>query len=461
MLCCNVSSSSSLELEAGMEEPRPTKVKINTANKEELLTVPGLGDKMALFILMLRSSGTITEEMLGKTPGFTEKILESFDFTDERVYTAPELLAVRRDQEAKVKYHQSLAKEKIDGDKMNFWSFPPSLASDDGPLEEGPRRKLPDHDSRIGQINYTPGTQQESRHNAGQAALHQSEPCLPDSRALRQAKYAPGDKMGVNPTTQYGTVPDGNPGFGHRADPQFQPMRQQWGPQDPPAPGRYERGNVPLAVRPEGHWAQNAPNRNLLPKDLRFEGKPNTLSWSVFKARFNRFLNEYQVAAPQTQLFYLGESLRAKACDFFESAQQQRPFHTLEEAFHHLGSRFDLQENPEVALLRLQGMQQGSKDVQSFAEDIWETSFKAFPDSSHREKERQAVNHFTWGLKDGNARSTVACHQPTTMKEAIKLAVVYQHSKPGAATKTPEVKRVMGTPFEQEHQEHHGGGVQP
>ena len=105
-------------------------------------------------------------------------------------------------------------------------------------------------------------------------------------------------------------------------------------------------------------------------------------------------------------------------------------------------ARYGLEENADAALLKLQGMKQGSKDIEVFADEIWDCAFEAFPNTSQEEKERQAVNHFIWGLKDHTGRGIMACQKPTTMQQAVRIAVSYQHANKAAEFQNEKPKEI-------------------
>ena len=418
-----------------------SKVKVNTATKDEILTIPGLGEKMAEFLCMHRKTGLITEAALSKTPGFTENHLQYMDFAVDGAATSEEchphlgaLMKVIRQQEQKLSYHKKLLDQRGNDDTpARLDCHPPPTSNQNGLDEQSVTISREEFETLLKAAKQV---QQTKVSDSIEIKPLPNLKGLSGNEGLAMPTLQPTELPGIDPATILGNV----------VEPHQQHVTQK-------IPIEYQRHfdlqninrNVPQNVqvnhenlpRRNRNEPQRLPeqggremvNRKIIPKDLLFEGRPNSLPWNIFRARFNRFLREYEIDTPQTQLFFLGECLKSKAGEFFEQAIESRPFHTLDEAMQYVGSRFDLQEHADVALLRLQSIKQGSRDAQTFAEEVWETAYKAFPNSGHRERERQAVNHFMWGLADDTARSTIACHQPSSMKDALKLAVVYQHSK--------------------------------
>lgn len=390
---------------------RMSKVFINFANREQLLSIKGVGPKMADLILTLRETcGNLTAEQVGTLLRRTlsDESLAAIDFAPRLSLPGPVwgLEGEGRDQ------HRSCP--ELDIPKAEILEVSPL----EGPRAELLERRMDELTDRVRadlrQGAAGPGldgldhgrTRFVNKSGGGRA---------PKVRRDLRPKYTeldPSDESDIEeyryPTSYLDRAMDRV-----RCRGATELDRQECGSDldDQPAGGLHRRHRQTRRVLTR------------LPPGLTYSGKG---SWSVFRHKFERYAEacEWTEADCYNGLCW---SLTEKAAEYCAVLVERGDELSYRSLLSRLERRFGAQELPETAQVRFQQATQGDReDLEDWSDRVLTLASRAFKELPEKYSNQQAVSKFCQGLQDKEAGQYVCMAEPKSIEEAINKIRRYQ-----------------------------------
>ena len=395
-------------------------VSINFAGKDQLKSVPGIGDKVANAILSVReSSGNISEQVLHLlTRGsLTTESLQMLDFTLNKDL-APTMPIGK------------LALETPKGSKGSTVPHPPGSVS-----------------AILDTIKQHLSPPKPVKPELVSPPAQVSVPVAEWKKLMEMVKLVQTSK-GASPGTpeesdaeSLPAVPTGTPGnvtddvTPKRSVGSLQGTRLQFSETSTSNADSSDEESYCSAVSRQ----QNKPHRRKrvsadqwrrtndiikhFPKGLYYDGKGN---WEAFRQKFKQCASALEWTTDEC-FTALAWSLTGKASEYYAVLGDQKGL-TNQGLLKKLEHRFGARELPATAQARfLQSTQSKGESLEDWADRVMTLAVRAFRELPESYSVQQAITRFCQGLIDKEVASQVSSKVPTTMEEAINNAKWCQH----------------------------------
>lgn len=467
------------------------KISANTASREELLKIEGLGPATTDRLLDLRSRQPITVEDFRNLPGYRVSSIAFLEFatslatrgsTEEEYGSAsgghPNLDSSMED--ADLFPHQDEGEER----NLNRASHPPSQ---DNRLRDGERRMI----SVINERNSQEGRQSRQASHSPRASIHRNSTSghrQGDHTHTRRPQTSRHLQSGLTLSQpgDHAHAPDSasafpNPGTTYQ-QPQYDPLvTAQYPAFHPPQynlavaaqqypffqPPQYNPALTPQqypGAQPQQYYGNAALNTGALPtvqqpplfhgaphrvhadhqelnfntreerriktpKSLFFDGSAS--NFEFFWSKFQRFLTTHQIVEIDMVIWHLTDCLQRKASNYLENILSRRAFTCTGELKEAMQKRFGDNDLPAVRLMNFrQATQNNVEHVKDFVERLWQLVNKAYPDiRSQASLEGLVLDQLIQGIKDHELASYLTLQNFHTVEEALNGKKLFELNK--------------------------------
>ncbi|XP_071122022.1 uncharacterized protein [Mytilus edulis] len=422
------------------------RVHINSATFEELLSIPGVGAKIAAKIWELREDKGILElEDLREVPymRITEAALESMDFStslppnrgsnkfckeeighQEKVQRIDSLIQARgrgQTEYSSQSVETPRARESVSTSPSQHINF-----QDGGELNRGFREDMGTHQDRWDRpmgayggprdYKYEGETPRSRYSNAGDTGRgrggFQNQYIDNEGPRLRDAQPESEAPTSRHASSMGYPTGSGEPrrGYGDQRSSRRDAYDQQgnMGGSD----NQRQRGS--MGVRPP-----------ILQKSLKYDGKTN---WQAFYAKFSRLcqVSGWSSGECKDQLCW---SLDGKPSEFYALLVERRHDLSYEDLVSKLAKRFGFNELPETAQVQFNIARQGGDEtLEDWADTVQSLATKAFRHLPEDHMYQQAIMRLCQGASDKEGGMLASNAKPKSIEEAVDKIRWHQHN---------------------------------
>ena len=165
-------------------------------------------------------------------------------------------------------------------------------------------------------------------------------------------------------------------------------------------------------------------NPSKLPKNLRYDG---TTSWLSFKQKFDSYrrVNGWSNSEARD---YLHWCLEGKALDFFAIQIHLGEDYSFHGIMRKLENRFGSNELPETSTVKFQqAMQKPGECLEDWSDRVLTLATPAFRDLLEHYSQKEAIAKFCQGCLDKEAGKHACLERPQTMQKAVDLVRHHQY----------------------------------